>query len=96
MTADFPETIEPLGVVRANSTPLLLVTGMTSLSGLTAICALTLGLKDPISRRSSGHAEPRAARAVESVATNQAEAVEPVVRDMDTLDIPAFLRRQVN
>ncbi|MDA7687936.1 cell division protein FtsZ [Pseudomonadales bacterium] len=49
-----------------------------------------------ISRRSSGHAEPRAARAVESVATNQAEAVEPVVRDMDTLDIPAFLRRQVN
>ena len=49
-----------------------------------------------ISRRSSGHAEPRAARAVESVATNQAEAVEPVVRDMDTLDIPAFLRRQLN
>ncbi len=49
-----------------------------------------------ISRRSPGYAEPRAARAVEAVETNQAEAVEPVVRDMDTLDIPAFLRRQVN
>jgi cell division protein FtsZ len=52
--------------------------------------------KPTISRRAPSHAEPRAARAVESVEINQAEAVEPVVRDMDTLDIPAFLRRQVN
>ena len=52
-------------------------------------------------RRQQGGVEPRAQRVAEPVAAgSQAEAVasaaEPVVNDIDKLDIPAFLRRQVN
>lgn len=51
-------------------------------------------------RRQPGYADAKPARAVEPVANAQAEAVatasDTAVKDMDMLDIPAFLRRQAN
>lgn len=51
-------------------------------------------------RRPQGHSEVKTSRPMEPVASAQGEAMsmvgEKTVKDMDMLDIPAFLRRQAN
>ena len=51
--ADCPVINPRYGTVRHIKTPLLRVTGIISLSGLTAISAFTFGLNKPTSPRSS-------------------------------------------
>src|SRR5687767_851211 len=49
ITAEVPEISPPPGAERSANTPLERPTGISSLSGLKATCALALGLIEPLS-----------------------------------------------